>query len=389
MFSQRTSFDPEESLQEQALHRARTKQTSVLDLTVSNPGQCGLAPDAESTLQALQRAEAMRYYPDPRGLLNARKAVAAYYDDAIEADQIVLTAGTSEAYSYLFRLLCDPKDEVLVPRPGYPLFDMLAAFDTIELRSYPLRYDHGWQMDLDALQQAITDRTRAILVVHPNNPTGHATSLDEREALQRIAAERGIALIVDEVFLDYGVEVPGRGTSFVDTKNQALTFVLSGLSKVCALPQMKVAWTAVTGPKELVQAALFRLDLLADTFLSVAMPSQLALPVWLQHRKTVQQQILTRVQANLRQLDEALKGSLVSRLRVDAGWAAVLRVPAWEEDTQQMAELILDPGVVLHPGSFYGFPQKGWAVISLLPEPAVFQTGVNLLIKRIKQVNSR
>lgn len=386
-FSQRTSFEPAASDLAEAIGRRKAHNQILYDLTTSNPGACGLTPNTEKTLAALQTPAAMHYNPDPRGILSAREAVAALYNNAISPEQIFLTASTSEAYSMLFRLLCDPADEVLIPQPGYPLFDMLAALDNVTLNHYPLFHDHGWHIDLAALESAISPRTRAILLVHPNNPTGHYTSEQERTALNRIAMTHNLALIVDEVFLEYPIESEA-GKSFTEpAKDQPLTFTLSGLSKICALPQMKLAWTAVTGPANLVAEATHRLDLVADTFLSVATPQQLALPTWLADRYEVQSAITARVQSNLAELDRQIANSSISRLSVQAGWAAVLRVPATLNDTDLAIHLIREAGVVVHPGSFYGFPPKGWLVISLLIDQQQFAAGVNSLVSEIQQVN--
>ncbi|MBS1815690.1 MAG: pyridoxal phosphate-dependent aminotransferase [Acidobacteria bacterium] len=386
-FSQRTFFEPATSDLAQAIGRRMARNQLLYDLTTSNPGSCGLTPNTEKTLSPLQTPAAMYYNPNPRGILSAREAVAALYNNAVSPERIFLAASTSEAYSMLFRLLCDPRDQVLIPQPGYPLFDMLAALDNVTLQHYPLFYDHGWHIDLASLVAAITLRTRAILLVHPNNPTGHYTTQQERAALSRIAITHNLALIVDEVFLEYPIESEA-GNSFTQPgEDQPLIFTLSGLSKICALPQMKLAWTTITGPAEAVAEATHRLDLIADTFLSVATPQQLALPTWLADRREVQSSIIARVKANLAELDRQIANTAISRLPVQAGWAAVLRVPATLDDTDLALQLVREAGVAVHPGSFYGFPPKGWLVISLLIDPQHFAAGINLLGSGIQQVN--
>lgn len=330
----------------------------------------------------------MLYVPDALGMLSAREAVAGLYGGDVQAGQVVLTASTSEAYSMLFRLLCDPGDVILVPRPGYPLFGMLALLDNVVLREYALFQDHGWHIDLRSLEEAITPRTRAILLVHPNNPTGHYTSAAERDALEEMAERFGLTLIVDEVFLEYPLEEAEPAASFaVGDRRRSLTFTLSGLSKVCGMPQMKVAWTVVTGQGR--AEALRRIELIADTFLSVATPQQLALPAWLASRSHLQDRIRERVRGNLTALDRMISGTCIGRLPVGGGWCVVLRVPATVGDSELALYLLDHFGVAVHPGSFYGFAERGWLVISLLVPVDVFLTGVSLLVNGINACNSR
>jgi aspartate/methionine/tyrosine aminotransferase len=310
---------------------------------------------------------------------SAREVVAGLYAEhygaAVSADNVVLTASTSEAYGYLLRLLCEPGDAILVPSPSYPLFDLLARLHDVDLVPYPLVYHDGWQIDPASLAAAVTPRTRAIVTIHPNNPTGHYCSASDRAALYSVAREHDLALIVDEVFLDYAVEADGEAT-LAASDPPVLTLVLGGLSKLLALPQMKLAWTIVCGPPTAVAAAMHRLEVIADTFLSVATPPQLALPQWLSHRAIIQTQIKSRVTSNLRALDQVIGGSVVSRLKMEGGWAVVLRIPATCNDHEFATRLLEERGVGVHPGSFYGFPGSGWLVISLLPEPHIFHSGI-------------
>lgn len=381
-FSKRTNWNLEETDLTQALHERRAANLPVYDLTASNPTHCGFQYDTPAILAALQNADALIYDPDPRGILSARQAVSHYYadhDTTVSAQQIFLTTSTSEAYSYVFRLLCDPGDEILIAQPSYPLFDFLATLDDIRLVPYQLFYDHGWHLDIEALRQKITSRTRAIVLVHPNNPTGHFTKLHERQALEILCAEYGLALIVDEVFLDYPMpEIAGR--SFAVGPHPALTFVLSGLSKIAALPQMKAAWIAAFGPEPALSEALNRLEVIADTFLSMNAPVQYALPAWLAQGGNIQQQIQKRTEENLRLLDETLsRQTLLTRLEVEAGWYAILRVPALQPDEELALVLLKEHGVHLHSGYFFGFPQTGWLVLSLLSPANEFQTGIELI----------
>ena len=379
-FSARTAWDLEETRLARALRERRASGLTLLDLTASNPTQCSFAYDEVGILAALGDPRAMAYDPDPRGMLRARETVCRYYferDAPVAPEQVFLTTSTSEAYSWLFRLLCDAGDEVLIAQPSYPLFDFLAQIEDVRLVPYPLLYDHGWQIDLPGLRERITDRTRAIAVVHPNNPTGHWTR--EREELEELCVEHGLALVVDEVFLDYAM--PGHeGRSFATGKHRAPTFVLSGISKIAALPQMKAAWIAAFGPASELADALARLEIVADTFLSMNAPIQCALPSWLNAAGAMQAQIRSRTQANLRALDEVLaRHPSVTRLDVEAGWYAVLRVPALGRDEDLVVRLVEERGVSVHPGYFFGFSGDGWLVVSLLGPEAEFSTGVEAL----------
>ena len=391
-FSRRTDWNLEKTAYAAALERLRADGKPIFDLTASNPTTCGFEYDRAAILAELSRPECLEYEPDPRGLLIARAAVVEYYAEAaatkISTDQIFLTTSTSEAYSYLFRLHCDPGAEILIAQPSYPLFDFLGDLDDVRLVPYPLFYDHGWHIDIAALKERITSRTRAVVVVHPNNPTGHFTSLEERNLLEGICEEHGLVLIVDEVFLDYAVDTEEAGgnahSSFSSGEHPVLTYVLSGLSKVAGLPQMKAAWIAAFGPEALLGTATARLEMIADTFLSMNAPVQHAMPYLLANRGGVQQQIVQRVRTNLAELDRRLADApLVSRLQVDCGWYAVLRVPALMSGDELAIRVMERERVVVHPGHFYGFDGDGWIVLSLLPPPVEFAEGVNRLLRSI------
>jgi alanine-synthesizing transaminase len=374
-FSQRSNWNTEESDLARA-HRERLEAgLPIADLTASNPTRCGFDYDRD-LLRALTDARALDYDPQPRGLLHAREAVCSYYAAhgvAVMPEQVVLTTSTSEAYSFLFRLLCDPENEILVPQPGYPLFDFLAVLDDVRLKPVSLVYDYGWQIDPEAFRRAITPATRAIVLVHPNNPTGHFTKPWEAEEIGKLCREFDLALIVDEVFLDYGFT--GRSKSFTSGLAGASVYVVSGLSKIVGLPQMKAAWIVATGPEQ--RAALDRLEVIADTFLSMNAPVQWALPKWLEGRGAIQRQIRERVTANLAELDRHLaQQQTVMRLEVEGGWYAILRIAALQPDERTVREL-LDRGVWVHPGYFFGLAQSGWLVVSLLGAEREFSTGVS------------
>ncbi len=371
---------------------ARAEGRELIDLTTSNPTRCGFAYDP-ALVDALASPDCLLYNADPLGALEAREAVAATYYGTrgydVDAHNILLTASTSEAYGYLFRLLCNPGDEVLVPEPSYPLFDLLAQIQDVTLVRYPLRLHDDWRVDWPALRERLSPRTRAILIVHPNNPTGHTVQPDERIAFEAVAREAGLALIVDEVFLDYAVKPATPVPGFAGQASSVLTFVLSGLSKVLALPGMKLAWTVVCGPEQERTEALHRLGFIADTFLSVNAPVQTALRQWLPLADGMQRQIRTRVDSNLAALDHLLPGSVCSRLPVRAGWCAILRVPATLADEHLSILLLREAGVLVHPGSFYGLPARGWLVLSLLLQPQVFQDGVAQLIHAVNTIINR
>ncbi len=330
-------------------------------------------------------AAALSYEPNPRGLESARRAVAGYYADRgedVSTEDIFLTTSTSEAYSYVFRTLCAPGDELLIPSPSYPLIDFLADIQDVSLVRYPLIYDHGWQIDFHALEQAITPRTRGVIVVHPNNPTGHFTKRAEIAALNSICSGRGIAIIADEVFLDFALE-ESRQASFAANRG-APTFTLSGVSKISGLPQMKAAWLIASGPQEWKREALARLEVIADTYLSVNAPVQLAIPKFLELRHTFQEQVISRVRRNLAELDRQLAAQKAcSRLTVEGGWCAVLRVPATRPDEDLTIELLTSRGVSVHPGHFYEFPAEGYLVVSLITPVETFAEGAKHLLDAI------
>jgi alanine-synthesizing transaminase len=381
-FSRRTNWNTEESELAQA-HRLRLAAgLATADLTASNPTRCGFQY-APELLAALANPAALDYDPQPRGGLGARRAICSYYSDhgvKLDPEQIVLTVSTSEAYSFLFRLLCDPGTEILTPQPGYPLFDFLAVLDDVKIKSVPLVYDHGWQIEPEGFRKAIGPLTRAIVLVHPNNPTGHFTKPWEAEELARLCREFDLSLIVDEVFLDYAIATAGE--SFTRGLEGVPVFVVSGLSKIAGLPQMKASWIVATGPGR--EQALERLEVIADTFLSMNAPVQCALPPWLAMRSQIQSQIKSRVAANLAELDRQLPQlPAVDRLEVEGGWYAILRVPAIEQDERTVLAL-LERGVWVHPGYFFGLADSGWLVLSLLAEEHEFTTGLIAFVDYFK-----
>jgi aspartate/methionine/tyrosine aminotransferase len=385
-FARRTSWDLTTNRYTEALDAHRRAGRELLDLTASNPTTVGLEYREEVLLHALSNREALRYEPQPKGLLAAREAIGGYYAERgspINADDLILTTSTSEAYSFVFRLLCDPGDAVLVPSPSYPLFDFLAEIQDVKLVPYELVYDHGWQIDFTSLARGIERadaHCRAVLVVHPNNPTGSYVKLRESEELNRICAENDLAIIADEVFLDYSLSEQ-RPVTF-SANDTVLTFTLSGLSKISALPQMKVAWIAVSGPPTLKSSALSRLEVIADTYLSMNAPIQLAVPTMLEERHSIQSQLMQRVRENLEELDSQLaRQKLCRRLDVEGGWYAILRVPATGSDEDLAIALLQNKGVLVQPGHFYDFAADGHLVVSLITALDTFRSGITRLLE--------
>lgn len=381
-----------------ALQSHKIAGKTLLDLTASNPPDAGLEYDLGTILPAFQNPNCLKYHPDAKGLLSARNAVAEYYDEVanrtnearsdgrVDPQQLVLTTSTSEAYTYAFRLLCNPGDEVLIPSPSYPLFEYLAGIQDVKLRPYSLFYDHGWQIDFQGLRQAIGNRTRAVMLVNPNNPTGSYVSMAERDELNAICSHYGLALIVDEVFLDYAIGEPKPSFAF---NTETLTFTLSGISKICGLPQMKVAWLATSGPAALLSSALSRLEVIADTYLSMSAPVQLATPALLRQRETINRQLSQRVRRNLAELDRQVGSSSVSRLVVEGGWYAVIRVPRVRTDEELAIALLEQKNVLVQPGYFYDFPGEGYTIVSLITPEDTFKEGITRMVDYIQNADAR
>lgn len=384
MFSDRTNWKLTRNRLTEALDEVRSSRARVLDLTLSNATRAGLHYDEPLILRSLASPRAMDYDPQPKGLSSARAAVVEYYQAQhgmhVNAERLILTTSTSEGYSFVFRLLCNPGDELLVPKPSYPLFEFLGDLQDVKLVPYPLIYDHGWQMDFPSLQKAVTHRTRGVIVVHPNNPTGSYVHVHEQDSLNKFCREHELVLIADEVFLDYSHNgAPQR--SFAANQD-VLSFTLSGASKISALPQMKVAWIATSGPAALVEAAQARLEVIADTYLTMNAPIQWATPALLGQRQSIQRQLLDRVLANLAELDRQLSAQKTcQRLSVEGGWYAVVRVPVTQTDEELAVDLLRRKSVLVHPGHFYDFPSDGYLVLSLIVQRAEFAEGMGRLLE--------
>lgn len=382
-FSRRASWDLAANALAGRLEALRAQGRPLLDLAESNPTRCGLSWPAEALAEVLGQPEVARYEPEPRGLAPARRAVARYlasHGADVDPAHVILTASTSEAYSLLLKLLCDPGDEVLAPAPSYPLLDVLCQLECVSLPRYPMRYDGTWQLDLAALEAAARARTRAVVVVSPANPTGALLAPGDLAALERFCVRRGLALIGDEVFADTAV---GERAS-VASAREALSFQVSGISKVCGLPQMKVAWIAAAGPQDEVARAMERLEMIADAYLSVAGPGQLALPALLADRERFLAPLRRRLATNRGALERVTSGEApFGALRSGGGWSAVLRIGE-SLDEEALCLALLEDGVVAQPGFFYDFERRGHLVLSLLPEPDVFREGVERLARRLR-----
>jgi alanine-synthesizing transaminase len=387
MFSRRTSRELEQNALATALEAARAGGREVLDLTVSNPTTAQIPYDAAAITTALADPRAMVYAPEPLGLRSAREAAAAEASRAgvpIDPARVMLTASTSEAYAFLMKLLCDPGDDVLVPAPSYPLFDLLAAFESVRLVPYRLAYDGAWHVDLDSARRAVGPRTRAVFVVSPNNPTGSFLEKGELAGL----ASLGLPIVSDEVFADYAFDDAASSattrarTALEDTST--LIFALGGLSKQAALPQMKLAWTCVGGPEARVAEALARLELLGDSFLSAGTPVQIALPALLASRARATDAIRARTRHNLGALRAAVgEGSAATLLTVEGGWYATLRVPRTQREEAWAIDLVEKDGVYTHPGHFFGFEDEAFLILSLLTPTDTFAEGIARLVRRV------
>lgn len=378
MFSSRIPADLAPNRIARAAARLRAGRTDLIDLTESDPARAGLAPP-DARLPLLDPEDRARR-PAPLGLPAAREAVATHLSRpgrTVAPEQVALTASTSEAYGYLFKLLCDPGDAVMTPRPSYPLFEHLTRLEAVRATPYALGFHGRWEIDLGGLRRGLTARTRAVLLVNPNNPTGSFVSAGELDAVVALCREHGLALIADEVFGAYPLDGAAPGPSVLDRPQEVLTFSLGGLSKAVGLPQLKLAWVVAGGPRPAVDRALAGLELIADTYLSVAAPVQTAARTLLETGAETTARIAARVRTNyavIRRIAE--RHPAVRLLPADGGWSAVARVPATRPEETVVLDLLERGGVLVHPGYFFDFPHEAFLVVSLLPDPAAFRAGV-------------
>lgn len=386
MFSERTNWDRQPNRLTELLEARRAAGQPVFDLTISNPTELGIEYPERELLAALSNPQALRYRPEPRGLLSAREVICRYYREkelCVDPSNVFLTAGTSESYSLIFKLLCNTGEGVLVPKPSYPLFDYLAQVNDVKLRHYHLRcYDSEWRLDID---RESAEGAKAVVIVNPHNPTGAFLKRPEHQEIVGVAKENGSALIVDEVFLDYPLAQDDRRFGSTAGDAEALTFTLNGLSKLAGLPQMKLGWIVVSGPPLLAAEAMARLEILCDTYLSVNSPVQVALPPLMKTGGRVRSQILQRVKSNYETLRKATLNSPCSVLNVEGGWYAVLRAPQTKSDEEWAIRLLEKSGIYVYPGYFFDFDEHKYLVVSLLPDEQAFASSVQSLVAIVEQ----
>jgi aspartate/methionine/tyrosine aminotransferase len=387
-FSTRTNWELGANRMNLAVEKLKAKNIPIIDLTESNPTRCGFSYPP-SILDGLCKSENLSYAPESKGMHHAREAVCDYYASngvTVDPESIILTSSTSEGYTFLFKLLLNPGDKVLIAKPSYPLFQYLIELADARYDFYPLKYgDDRWQIDFEALQAAIDGSTRAIILVNPNNPTGSYVSQEDLEQIIHICRQHRLAVISDEVFYDYRLNPNDRQGVSLANDNRVPTFVLNGISKILGLPQMKLSWILAGGPPEIVSGAIMRLEMIADTFLSVNTPVQNALALWLDSRIVLQKEILTRVRKN-----HELVRNFACEMNLDfyecrGGWYAVLRSDAIEDEEQWLLDLLLEKHVLVHPGYFFDFAQEGYLVLSLLPETEQFQRGLGLMAEMFRR----
>ena len=383
-FANRTNWVLNNNPLSLALDRLKEQHIEILDLTQSNPTECQFKyPD--DLISALNKPENLSYAPLAKGHVSARTNVVDYYKQkgyTLNSENVFLTSSTSEGYSFLLKLLTNPGDHVLIPKPSYPLFQFLLELHDVSFDYYPLVYEGSWRIDREAFEGLITSKTRAIILVNPNNPTGSFISSADLAFLNRLCLTHGMAIISDEVFLDYKHGASATAQSLV-TNDQVPSFVLSGISKILALPQMKLSWMTVNGPADFVGKAIERLEIIADTYLSVNTPVQHALGSWLRHSGNIQEQILERVKHNL----SFLKTQPLELLTIEGGWYAIIHEPAIDDEEKFILKLLQEEHILVHPGFFFDFEQEGYLIVSLLPSHEAFQKGINKISKLLTKMH--
>jgi aspartate/methionine/tyrosine aminotransferase len=388
-FSKRTNWHRQPNKLSRLIDSLRKNGKSIIDLTISNPTECGIGYPEEEILSAISNPSVFHYEPDPRGLLSARELVCEFYKKkniVVDPSNIFLTASTSEAYSIIFKLLCNVGENILVPKPSYPLFDYLAQLNDVELNYYCVRYDHEWQVDIDSIKTAINKDTKAIVLINPHNPTGMYLRQNDYRGIVALAKENNLSLIVDEVFIDYAFESEEGRTASTAGESEVLTFTLNGISKMMGLPQMKLGWIIVNGQKPIINEALERLDIICDTFLSVNTPVQVALPKLFDAGKIIQQNILTRIRSNYSTLITQTLNSSCSALTAQGGWYGIVRVPRIKSEEEWALQLLETKGVYLFPGYFFDFEDDGYLIVSLLTESFAFQKAVSEIVDYVSTV---
>ncbi len=385
MFSKRTSWSLEKNPLTHLYEDLKSQGCDILDLTVSNPTKCHIDYPEEKILNPLLNKENILYQPVSSGLVSARESVSSIYEEvgiSIDPSCVILTSSTSEAYSFLFRLLLDEGDHILLPRPSYPLFEFLANLNDVNADFYSLTYDQNWKIDFKKLEALIGEKTRAIVLVNPNNPTGSFVSAEELEEINKICKKHNISIICDEVFFDYDFQSSGCGGDSLVHNQEVLTFVLGGLSKALGLPQMKLSWILTSGPNQQVDEALGRLEIICDTYLSVSTPSQNALSDWLSLKTDMQKRIKSRLESNLLTFNKILheRKDLLEMRNPQGGWYAIAKILRNVEEEKLVYDLLKEKHVFIHPGYFFDFEDEPYFVFSLLTSPEIFSEGLQRII---------
>ena len=388
-FAKRTNWSLETNQLTESLKSLRAQQKTILNLTESNPTACEFSYPVEDIISSMGCRENMTYHPDSQGSQSAREAVCQYYAQKglkVLPQQVFLTASTSEAYSYLFRLLVNPGEQVIFPRPSYPLFSFLGELNDAVMDTYPLVYEDQWKVDFNRMPP-LDGNTKVFVVVNPNNPTGSFLTLEERAKINALCLNHSMALVCDEVFSDFAFNASVEQKSFVENSD-VLTFVLGGLSKSLGLPQMKLSWIVINGPQDLVAQASNRLEVIADTYLSVSTPAQNALQGWFSLREVIQREVRLRLKSNLGYLEDQLQGCRQCQvLTVQGGWSAILKILNMDDEELWVLNLLKEELVLVHPGYFFDFDEQGYVVLSLLPPKPIFQEGVRRILSRIESID--
>ncbi len=390
-FSQRTDWLTTTNPLTQGIEDKREEGASLIDLTESNPTRCAFSFSDESRLKSFQDIRNLSYEPDARGLLEARKAVCAYYAEKkinVRPEQVFLTSSTSEAYSFIFRLLCDPRDLVVIPRPSYPLLDYLTALADVDTLRYFLSYEKdSWCISPDSLKIPFIEKPKALVIVNPNNPTGNFLKSDELEPINEMCQKSGTAIISDEVFLDFAFDTKSAKPMSLAQNKETLTFTLSGISKILAMPQMKISWIVVSGPEELKRKAFERLEIITDTYLSVNTPSQHALSRWLEERREVREEMKDRMLSNREYLETIFKNKTNVRILTgEGGWYSVFELDSKKSDEDAALYLLEKQGIIVYPGYFFDFAEGNFLVLSLLLPEKVFREGADRLLKGLEKI---
>jgi len=388
MFSSRTDWNTAPNRLSGLAAEKRLRGETIVDLTESNPTKCEFSYPFREIIGALDTPSITSYQPEPFGLLSARKAIAEYYAEqgnAITPEQIILTSSTSEAYSFLFKLLCNFGDEVVAPQPSYPLFEYLCRLNDITLRNYRLDYDGEWHIDFESLQKQFTEKTRSIVLVHPNNPTGSYLKQNEFDRVSSLADKHRLSIITDEVFGPYYILPDVRRAHILNSQSPVLSFSLNGISKLLGLPQFKLSWIVAHGSSPHTAEALKKLEIICDTFLSVNTPVQLALPKLLCDFSDVGNQIRTRIQANYRLLQNIFMESTISVLRAEGGWYAILQLPRKNNDEEWAEQILIKKNIIVQPGHFYDFERESCIIVSLLPISKFFKESIEEIRKFVQE----